>query len=50
MFDQNNRIKIDPEANRRSMGPIVIVVIGTALGIGLCLGVYFGLFVGMRLF
>lgn len=46
MFNQQNRVRIDPEANRKSMMPIVIVVIGAALGLGLCLGVYLGLFVG----
>jgi len=46
MFDLNNRIKIDLENNRRSMGSRVVVVIGAALGVGLCLGVYFGLFIG----
>lgn len=49
MFDQKNRIKIDPEANRRSMAPIVYVVIAVGIA-ALCLGVYFGLFVGMRSF
>lgn len=45
----NNRIKIDPEANRRSMAPIVYVVI--VVGVGLvCLGVYFGLFVGKLIY
>lgn len=48
MFDPKNRIKIDPEANRRSMMPIIIVFV--AMGLAICLGVYFGLFVGMRLF
>ena len=42
MFDPNNRVKIDPENNRRSMMPIVLVVIVMILA--LCLGVYFGFF------
>lgn len=48
-MDWNNRIKIDPEGNRKRNGMIVLLLI--VLGIVLvCLGVYFGLFVGKLVF
>lgn len=47
-MDWNQRIKIDPESNRRRMMPIVVVVIVLILAV--CLGVYFGLFAGRIMF
>lgn len=43
-MDWNRRVQIDSRKNRSSMMPIVLVVI--AMGVALCLGVYFGLFAG----
>ena len=45
MFDQNNRIKIDPESNRRSTMPIALVVIVMVV-VACAMGVYFGMFAG----
>ena len=47
-MDWNRRIKIDPAQNRHQMMMIVVVVLAVALACGL--GVYFGLFMGMRLY
>lgn len=44
----NNRIPMDPEQNRRSLAPIIWVVLAFLLAC--LLGVYFGLFMGLRLF
>lgn len=42
-MDWNGRIHVDPERNRRSLVPVVVVLIALIVACGL--GVYFGLFV-----